>query len=94
MLLVGDSAGYVDALTGEGIALALAQARAAVSAVLDEEPQRYEDEWRSITRRYRWLTAGLLGATRISPVRRALVPTAHRLPRVFAAAVDALARPA
>lgn len=94
VLLVGDAAGYVDALTGEGIALALAQARAAVGAVLDEEPQRYEDEWRLITRRYRWLTAGLLGVTRVRPVRRALVPAAHRLPRVFAAAVDSLAGPA
>lgn len=94
VLLVGDAAGYVDALTGEGIALALAQARAAVGAVLDEEPQRYEHEWRAITRRYRWLTAGLLGATRVPPLRRALVPSARRLPRVFAAAVDSLARPA
>ena len=32
VLLVGDAAGYVDALTGEGIALGLAQARAAVGA--------------------------------------------------------------
>ena len=34
VLLVGDAAGYVDALTGEGIALGLAQARAAVEAVV------------------------------------------------------------
>ena len=33
VLLVGDAAGYVDALTGEGIALGLAQARAAVEAI-------------------------------------------------------------
>ena len=32
-LLVGDAGGYVDALTGEGISLWIAQARAAVSAV-------------------------------------------------------------
>ncbi len=31
VLLVGDAAGYVDALTGEGIALGLGQARAAVA---------------------------------------------------------------
>ena len=94
VLLVGDAAGYVDALTGEGVALGMAQARAAVGAVVAGEPQRYEREWRSVTRRYRWLTAGLLAATRVPPVRRALVPAAHRLPRVFGAAVDALARPA
>ena len=38
VLLVGDAAGYVDALTGEGIALGLAQARAAVAAVARRRP--------------------------------------------------------
>ncbi|GAA3494585.1 NAD(P)/FAD-dependent oxidoreductase [Streptomyces prasinosporus] len=94
VLLVGDAAGYVDALTGEGIALALAQASAAVRAVVRDDPAAYEREWRRLTRRYRWLTRALLGATRTPPVRAALVPTAQRLPRLFSAAVDALARPA
>jgi flavin-dependent dehydrogenase len=93
-LLVGDAGGYVDALTGEGIALALAQARSAVSAIADEDPGRYEHEWHAITRRYRLITAALLGATRVRPVRRALVPAAALLPGVFTAAVGALARPA
>lgn len=93
-LLVGDAGGYVDALTGEGIALALAQARSAVRAIADDDPGRYEHEWHAITRRYRLITAGLLGATRVPPVRRALVPAAALLPGVFTAAVDALAKPA
>ena len=38
VLLVGDAAGYVDALTGEGIAIGLAQARAAVDAVVSGRP--------------------------------------------------------
>ena len=42
VLLVGDAGGYVDALTGEGIALGLAQARAAVAAVVAGDPARYE----------------------------------------------------
>ena len=33
VLLVGDAAGYVDALTGEGLAIGMAQAAAAVDAV-------------------------------------------------------------
>lgn len=94
VLLVGDAAGYVDALTGEGVALGLAQGRAAVAALAADEPQRYEQEWHTITRHYRWLTASLLGASRWGPVRRALVPAAVRLPGVFGAAVDSLARPA
>jgi flavin-dependent dehydrogenase len=94
VLLVGDAGGYVDALTGEGISLAVAQARAAVSAIVDGDPERYERDWRTVTRRYRVLTAGLLGATRVGMARRALVPAAQRLPGVFSAAVNALARPA
>jgi len=94
VLLVGDASGYVDALTGEGVALAVAQARAAVAAIVDRQPDRYERDWHEVTRRYRWLTAGLLGATRVPPIRRALVPAAERLPGVFKAAVNTLARPA
>lgn len=94
VLLVGDAGGYVDALTGEGVAMAVLQARAAVAAVRDHDPMRYERDWHTITRRYRLLTASLLGATRWPPVRRALVPTAQRLPALFAAAVNVLAEPA
>lgn len=93
VLLVGDAAGYVDALTGEGIALALAQAPAAVRAVTSGDLAGYEREWRRLTRRYRWLTHALLGATRMPPARAALVPLALRLPWLFSATVDALARP-
>jgi flavin-dependent dehydrogenase len=94
VLLVGDAAGYVDALTGEGVALAIAQGRAAVAAIVDGDPERYERDWHTITRRYRLLTASLVGATRLAPLRRALVPTAERLPGVFAAAVNTLAKEA
>ncbi|MDP9317468.1 MAG: NAD(P)/FAD-dependent oxidoreductase [Actinomycetota bacterium] len=94
VLLVGDASGYVDALTGEGIALGLAQARAAVAAILAGRPETYEASWQRVTWRYRLLTAALLRASRLSPVRRSIVPAAARLPRVFAAAVNELARPA
>ncbi|WP_435743745.1 NAD(P)/FAD-dependent oxidoreductase [Nocardioides sp. SYSU DS0663] len=94
VLLVGDAAGYVDALTGEGIALALAQAGAAVQAVAAEDVEGYELEWRRLTRRYRWLTQALLGVSSVRPLRSALVPTAVGLPWLFGATVDALARPA
>lgn len=93
VLLVGDAAGYVDALTGEGLALAFAQAGAAVRAVTDGTPQRYERDWARLTRRYRWLTAALLAGTRPRPLRRALVPAARLLPPLFEGSVRALARP-
>ncbi|MCH1868026.1 NAD(P)/FAD-dependent oxidoreductase [Nocardioides sp. CFH 31398] len=94
VLLVGDAAGYVDALTGEGLALGLAQAEAAVAAVAADRPASYERTWRRLTRRHDLLTAGLLTATRPAPVRTRIVPAARRLPWAFDWAVDQLARPA
>ena len=92
VLLVGDAAGYVDALTGEGIAVGLASARALVDAVRRDEPRDYEQAWRAATRRYRWITETVLFARNRPSTARLIVPTAARLPRVFSAAVDALAR--
>ena len=94
VLLVGDAAGYVDALTGEGIAVGIAQARAAVDAVVAGDPARYERDWRRVTRRHDLLTRGLLAATRHPVLRRRIVPAAAALPRVFEGAVNQLARPA
>ena len=93
VLLVGDAAGYVDALTGEGIALGLAQARAAVACLAADRPERYEQQARRIGRRQEVLTHALLVATGRPVVRRLLVPAAERLPWVFSTAVNQLARP-
>src|SRR5690606_19550199 len=60
VLLVGDAPGYVDALTGEGISLALAQAQAAVHHLVGGDPAGYERTWRRIVRRHRLLTGALL----------------------------------
>lgn len=94
VLLVGDASGYVDALTGEGISLGLAQARAAVAAVAEGRPGDYERAWLAATWRCSLLTHGLLQATRPQAGRRALVPLAARAPWVFSAAVNELGRSA
>ncbi|QWZ07967.1 NAD(P)/FAD-dependent oxidoreductase [Nocardioides panacis] len=94
VLLVGDSAGYVDALTGEGIAIGIAQARAAVAAIAAGHAGRYERDWRRVTRRHDLLTQGLLTVTRHRALRSRIVPAAAALPWVFDAAVNQLARPA
>lgn len=90
VLLVGDAAGYVDALTGEGIAVSMASARSLVAAVLQGEPAAYERLWLRDTRRYRWITSGLLAARRVAAP--AIVPAAAALPDVFRLAVRQLAR--
>jgi flavin-dependent dehydrogenase len=91
VLLVGDAAGYVDALTGEGIRTGLACAEAVVAAVAAGRPGSYERDWRRVTRSYRVLTTSLLASTRPRPVRRHIVTAARALPPVFGRAVEALA---
>ena len=92
--LVGDSSGYVDALTGEGVRVGLAQAHAAV-ATLGEDVRRsnaaYEKAWTAATRDYRVVTSSLLAAAR-TPLRRAIVPLAVTAPGLYGAVVERLAR--
>ncbi|MEV8252553.1 FAD-dependent monooxygenase [Rhodoglobus sp. NPDC076762] len=91
VMLVGDAAGYVDAITGEGIRLGLAEARAAIECIVAGEPERYEREWRRVTRDFRMLTTGLVAAAN-SPLRRAIVPVAALLPGIYGRVVEGLAR--
>ncbi|MCU1402270.1 MAG: monooxygenase [Microbacteriaceae bacterium] len=91
VLLVGDASGYVDAITGEGIRVGLAQAHAAIECIAADAPERYEREWSRRTRDFRMLTVGLV-ALAGSPLRSAIVPTAAALPGVFGAIVERLAR--
>jgi flavin-dependent dehydrogenase len=90
-LLVGDASGYVDALTGEGIAVALHCARALVDCVAADDPQAYHRRWLGASRRYRVLTSSLLWARHRALLAPRIVPMAARLPRVFGAAVQQLA---
>jgi flavin-dependent dehydrogenase len=92
VLLVGDAAGYEDALTGEGVSLAVKQAAAAVAAIADGTPLAYESAWHRISRDYRLLTRGLVLATVPSAARRAIVPACGVLPALFEQAVRVLAR--
>lgn len=90
VLLVGDAAGYVDALTGEGLAISFGCAAAAVGRILAGHPERYESDYRRITRRYRLITGALLQASAHPVTRRLLVPTAEQVPALFRAGVAAL----
>ncbi|MFJ8750223.1 NAD(P)/FAD-dependent oxidoreductase [Streptomyces sp. NPDC102441] len=90
ILLAGDAAGYVDALTGEGIALAAATASAAVDCIAEGRPEAYPARWAQLTRRHRLLTGALLGAAGHPWTAGLIVPAAQRLPSLFGAAVRAL----
>ncbi|PRZ43035.1 flavin-dependent dehydrogenase [Antricoccus suffuscus] len=90
--LVGDAAGYVDAITGEGVAVGLASAEALVECLARDDLAAYEGMWRRRTRRYRTLTTGLLWASGRPALRRQIVPVAARFPPLYGAVVRQLAR--
>ena len=92
VLLVGDAAGYEDALTGEGISLAVKQAAAAVDAIVNDDPSSYEAAWHRVTRNYRLLTRGLVLTSTPPVTRRAIVPASAALPALFRWGVNVLAR--
>ena len=90
MLLVGDAAGYVDALTGEGVALALAGRRTGALRA-HRPPAGYEQAWRRVSRRHRLLTGTLLWARHRPRLASGIVPAAASLPGVFKALINQLA---
>jgi flavin-dependent dehydrogenase len=91
VLLVGDAAGYIDALTGEGISLALAGAAQLVRCVRADRPGSYEHAWRRASRRHRLLTDALVRLRARPRLTHLIVPTAARLPSLFAGLVNGLA---
>lgn len=91
VLFVGDAAGYVDALTGEGLAIGFATAADLVDCLVAGTPERYERRWRRTSRVPRALTHGLLAARRTPLLAPRVVPLAERAPWLFSAVVGRLA---
>jgi flavin-dependent dehydrogenase len=83
VLLVGDAAGYLDALTGEGLSLGFEGAAALVAATIAGDPTRYEAAWTRITRRHLLLTGLLLQVARRPWLRRRVVRALRRFPTGF-----------
>ena len=83
LLLVGDAAGYVDAITGEGLDLAFHQAFALVEAVRRDDPRRYARFCRRLSRLPFALIRLLLFAERRPALRRRLIRTLADDPRLF-----------
>jgi flavin-dependent dehydrogenase len=88
VLLAGDASGYTDALTGEGIGAALAQAEALAACLAAGRPGDYERAWRRATRKSRLLTSGVLWSRHQRVLAPLIVPAASRLPSVFTAIVN------
>jgi 2-polyprenyl-6-methoxyphenol hydroxylase-like FAD-dependent oxidoreductase len=93
LALVGDAAGYVDAITGEGLSLSLVSAAALVGCLPEALRRRgaphalapYEETFARLFRRYAWSTGALLALARHPALRRPLLRALARRPRLFEA---------
>jgi flavin-dependent dehydrogenase len=100
LMLIGDATGYVEPFTGQGMACALASARAAVPLVLrgiESWEPALEREWtarhRAVYSRRLWLCRGLVQATRRPLVARAVFSLAARVPRLAGLMISHVSAP-
>jgi flavin-dependent dehydrogenase len=97
--LVGDAAGYVDAITGQGLSLAFASASLLVEALprplelaaLPAALRRYDRSLRFAWLRYALPARALLGLARRPRARHTALRLLARTPRLFGALLDAVA---
>jgi len=93
--LVGDAAGYVDAVTGEGLSLAFRAAAALVEVLPDAVAHdgdvrtlaAYERKAEADFRKYAWITRAMLGLTGAKSLRPAVLAAVARAPRTLNATV-------
>jgi flavin-dependent dehydrogenase len=84
LALVGDAAGYLDAITGEGLSLAFHCARALVETVAEGKAlASFESAYRRQSRTYYWMTGLLLTVARRPWLRRRVIATLARKPELF-----------
>lgn len=81
--LVGDAAGYVDAITGEGLSVALHQARLLAESIAAGDLSIYRKGCRRVDRTARWLTEMLLFLQRRPRIRRRAFRALERDPSLF-----------
>ena len=91
MVLVGDAAGFVDSISGDGLSIAFNSAlilgkhlgRILAREATRESMQEYEREARGLYRGYWFVTNGLLTIARHPRARRMIINSLKRHPEVF-----------
>lgn len=83
LALLGDAAGYVDAITGEGLSVAFHQAAAVVEAMRHGDLRRYARAHRSIMALPDNMTRLLLTVERRPWLRRRVIQALAREPEIF-----------
>ncbi|HYN19804.1 MAG TPA: NAD(P)/FAD-dependent oxidoreductase [Thermoanaerobaculia bacterium] len=81
--LVGDASGYLDAITGEGMAVALHQAAALVEALVAGDLSRYGAAHRRISRLPNFMTSLVLGMEKRPRLRRRAIRALAAEPALF-----------
>lgn len=82
--LIGDAAGYVDAITGEGLSLAFHEAKALAALAATGRVQAWPGTWRRLTRLYRLTTLAMLGVAARPWLRRRYMAGLEASPALFA----------
>ena len=98
LALIGDAAGYVDAITGQGLSLAFAASAVLMETIPDDlsvdlSPflRRYDERLRARWLAYSLPAAALVALSRRPGLRRAALRTLHAVPGGFSALVRAVA---
>lgn len=81
--LVGDAAGYVDAITGEGLSVALHQAQLLAESIAAGDLSIYRRGCRRVDRTARWLTELMIFLQRRPALRRRAFRALERDPALF-----------
>lgn len=82
--LVGDAAGYLDAITGEGLAVTLHESAALVEALVAVDLSRYAAAHRRINRLPNFMTSTVLALERRPRLRRRVLRALAAEPALFA----------
>lgn len=91
LALLGDAAGYVDAITGEGMSVAFQSAHVLARHLPDivsgngarDGLEAYAQAHARIFRRYEWVTRGVLALSRNALLREVSLTALSRMPTVF-----------
>jgi flavin-dependent dehydrogenase len=92
LALVGDASGSLDPITGEGVSVAIGQARALVRAISKGSISDYAADHRRIMRLPRLITELLLVAERRPRLRRWTIRVFAASPRLFSRLVNVIGR--
>ena len=86
--LVGDAAGYLDALTGEGLCLGLRQAKSLAQAILAKNPKSYPSQHRAIKARHHFVVNSLLWLLHQPQLRQRVFQALAISPRLFQSVIQ------